>query len=290
MTDAVTRALDGLFATGPAKFAARRTELVRTLRASGEVAAAKAIAARKKPTQAAYLLNQLARRAARELEELSDVGRTLVRAQRNAYRTGGAESGLRESLADQRRIVGDLVRAALALATELEVTVSRHDLTRAFQAAIADPAVASALEAGMLASLPESSGELDVLAQSAAGARARPQVVHTPAAPKPDAKAERDAEAKRKSEEKAAAQSAREAERERAKREVERERALQRADALASRAKDAAKRATMLEASAARAATEATRARQQADALAREASELRERTTAGRAVVSTSRS
>jgi hypothetical protein len=253
-----TRELEGLFAASPSTFAGRRDALVKQLRDAGQREAAASVAKRKKPTQAAYLLNQLARRRPHDVERLADLGRELARAQRSAYRSGGA-SDLRGVVEQQRRVVADLVSQSITLASELDVTISRHELYEAFVSAIGDPSTAAALEAGMLSTVPRASGELEAWSAPAAGPRAVQPAREPVVAPTVQKKNERRLEAAR---ERAREQEAREARR-RAETEL---RARETAAAAAEREAEALQRAAdAAAAKAARARTDASASRARAE-------------------------
>ncbi len=92
-------ALDSLYAAPPEEFLATRKKLAKEVNPT--------IGSRRKPTTAAYVLNQLARRHAKDVESLVDVGRELARAQRRG-------EGLREAIEKQRSTV-ELVTKDAAL-------------------------------------------------------------------------------------------------------------------------------------------------------------------------------
>ena len=270
-----TQALEELFTGSPSTFAGRRDALVKELRAAGQRDAAASVAERKKPTQAAYLLNQIARRHPHDVEKLADLGRDLARAQRSAYRSGGA-SDLRGVVEQQRRVVADLVSKSNALASELDVTISRHELYEAFVAAIGDPSTAAELEAGMLSTVPRASGELEAWSAPASG----PRNVPPAAAPLVDENAgKRKALEKNERRLESARQRARETELREARRRAESELRASEADALA-----AEKEADALERAAEAATTKAERARADATvsrARAEQARRALESVTAG---------
>lgn len=147
------KALDELYAESPQGFTKKRDELVRALESAEDKAALKA---RRRPTQVAYVLNQLSRRHPDDVAELVDVGRELARAQRKALREEGA-SGLREAIARQREVVSRLTQKTAALMGELGITSAGHldEIAGALQAALVDPRVGAALEEGRLEKVPE---------------------------------------------------------------------------------------------------------------------------------------
>lgn len=151
----IDRALDELYGASPAEFTEKRKALAKALAAAGDKAAASRVSAQRKPTQIAWVLNQLARKHPDEIAELVDVGRLLARAQRKALR-GEKGTDLRDAIAEQRRIVGDLTGKAAALMRDLGVTVQGHldEVSGALHAALVDPTVGATLEEGRLDRLP----------------------------------------------------------------------------------------------------------------------------------------
>jgi hypothetical protein len=149
------QALDELYASSPAAFTAKRDALAKALKAAGEVAGASELEALRKPTQIAYVLNQLARRHADVLADLVDVGRELARAQRKTLR-GEAGSDLRDAIARQRSVVAGLTAKTATLMAELGVPTTGHrdEVASALQAALVDPAVGAKLEEGRLDKVP----------------------------------------------------------------------------------------------------------------------------------------
>jgi len=149
-------ALDELYGASPAEFTARRDALAKRLKAAGDDGAASEIKGRRKPTQLAYVLNQLARRHGDDVAELVDVGRELARAQRKALR-GEAGHDLRDAIARQRSVVAGLTATSAALMAELGVAGSGHldEMASALRTAMIDPAIGALLEEGRLDKVPE---------------------------------------------------------------------------------------------------------------------------------------
>lgn len=143
-------ALDELYAAAPGDFVATRKRLAKKH---------PGLAKRRKPTQTAYALNQLARRHPDAVADLVDAGRALSRAQRKALR--GSASGLREAIDRQRAVIRERMQEVARLVTELGVDDAHlPELARALQAALVDPAVGEQLEEGHLERVPEASGGL----------------------------------------------------------------------------------------------------------------------------------
>jgi hypothetical protein len=82
-------ALDQLYGVDPEEFVAERKRLARELKDAGDAAAADAVAKTRKPTVAAWALNQLARKQRRDVDLLLDAGHRLRQAQEGVV--GGAD-------------------------------------------------------------------------------------------------------------------------------------------------------------------------------------------------------
>lgn len=280
-------ALDELYASSPSEFTAKRDALAKKLKAAGEADAAQALKARRKPTQIAYVLNQLARKHADELAELVDVGRELARAQRKALR-GEAGHDLRDAIARQRKVVAELTGKTASLMSDLGVSPSGHldEIAGALQAALVDPAVGAVLEDGRLEKVPETvagfpgaaveHGPVEIPAKpdghakkkAAAHAKKEKLDAHAKAEARAKAEADERARAKARAEEQAREEEKRAAaaaaqERERLAEAAERE-----ADGHAAQAKKLDDEARALDTEAKRLAAEAKR-------IAREAVERR---------------
>lgn len=153
--------LDTLYGVRPEEFTALRKELVAAARKRGDAEAAKAIAAARRPTVAAWVVNHLVRAdpsAQRRMSELSD-----------ALRAAHSEMDgprIRELTSAHRRLVHELAGAAFAAADVAVVSAAlRDDVTATLQAAIADADVAGRL--GRLAKAEQWSGFGDFGASSA---------------------------------------------------------------------------------------------------------------------------
>lgn len=132
----------------PAEFMAARTEFVRSAKEAGDKQAATAIGKFRKPSQAAWALNLLARREPAELHRLANLGVAL----RDAHSRFDGES-LRELSKQRHQLVRAMAAQVRSLAAEegqkLSETVMR-DIESVFAAALADPAVTEVLRAGTL--------------------------------------------------------------------------------------------------------------------------------------------
>jgi|GEM_PF-1280360 len=278
--DAKARALEELYRASPAEFMSTRDALARQLKEAGDKEGAAELKAQRKPTQIAFVLNQLARRNADDLAELVDVGRELARAQRKALR-GEAGHDLRDAITRQREVVSALTRKTAALMTELGVPTTGHldEVAAALQAALVDPAVGAELEEGRLVKVPAPAAGFPGAAPQVAPDEEPPRTRAVPPAPPSrtrvtprDSAKEREAEKRareklqREIDARAREQAARE-EREREAAKRAREEAAREEQARAKSAKEKARieqRLAARQAAAAKAHEEATR-------LAREA-------------------
>ena len=144
-------ALDGLYHGPLEDFTAGRNELAKSLRSNGDATAADWVKGLPKPTRAAWLVNQLAARKAKEVAELLEVGRELRAAQEEMLAGSTDRAKLREAATREREAVDSLLRTAEAIGREHGVgsqILTRVDET--LQAAAADPELAEAIERGRL--------------------------------------------------------------------------------------------------------------------------------------------
>ncbi|HYN92546.1 MAG TPA: hypothetical protein VES42_01690, partial [Pilimelia sp.] len=150
MAEALDEIADRLYAAPPEGFVAARDEAVARARAGGDVAAARWIAALRRPTIAAWLVNLLALRRPDLVTELTELAAALRVAQRELR---GAE--LRELSAQRRAAVSALVGQAreLAAAADPRVDPARlpvAEVEATLNAALSDVEVAAVLTAGRL--------------------------------------------------------------------------------------------------------------------------------------------
>jgi len=107
-------ATDELYGVDLDAFVAERTRLARELKASGDDDAAAKLAKLKKPTVAAWALNQLARRHRREVDLLLDAGHRLRQAQEGVV--GGADrAAFEQAQRTEREALRRLTQQASAL-------------------------------------------------------------------------------------------------------------------------------------------------------------------------------
>jgi hypothetical protein len=189
--------LEELYGLPPEEFTARRKELVAAARKRGDADGAKLIAAARRPTTAAWLVNRLVRvdpTARPRLSELTD-GLRAAHASMDGSR-------IRELTAAQRKLVNELVRAAFKAAAMSEPTGAlRDDVTGTLQAAIADPDVARRL--GRLEKAEQWSGFGDFgssadVVTSSRRASAAPKAIPATAPNEPDDAARRSAALQRR--------------------------------------------------------------------------------------------
>jgi hypothetical protein len=104
-------ALDRLYGLGPESFVAERDALVRELRTAGERETAEQVKQLRKPTLAAWTINQLARQERRDVDLLLDAGHRLREAQERVL--AGEDPGrLTEARRAERDALGALHKAA----------------------------------------------------------------------------------------------------------------------------------------------------------------------------------
>jgi hypothetical protein len=153
-SDPVQAAADQLYAADPAEFTDRRADLVAQARADGDKATARAIGALRRPTRAAWVVNQLARADPDAIDRLSGLGDEL-RAAEQAL-DGGQ---LRELSQTRRELLAELTRQALddaGVADPPDALV--QEVTGTLGAAVADPQVAAQVGRAQLAKAVQPAG------------------------------------------------------------------------------------------------------------------------------------
>lgn len=130
-TDGLTEAADALYALVPEEFTAARNARAADAKGS-DPALAKRIAALRRPSPAAWIVNRLAREQADRLGDLLGLGGELAEAQ--ASGDGRAMTAL---AAERREVVGALVQAAVALADGADRAPSRAVLDEVEQTLVA---------------------------------------------------------------------------------------------------------------------------------------------------------
>jgi hypothetical protein len=223
-SDPVQAAADQLYAADPAEFTDRRADLVAQARADGDKAAARAIGALRRPTRAAWVVNQLARADPDAIDRLSGLGDEL-RAAEQAL-DGGQ---LRDLSQTRRELLAALTRQALddaGVADPPDALV--QEVTGTLGAAVADPQVAAQVGRAQLAKAVQPGGFGFALAAGQADEddRGRPAPApRRPARPAPPKGTSQKRAAQERAEQKRAAQEQADRERaERARAEAERQR------------------------------------------------------------------
>jgi hypothetical protein len=153
-------AIDRLYALPLDEFTAARDELSRRLRNEGDGDAAAEVKRLRKPSVAAWALNQTRRKNPGQSERLLEAGRRLREGQERLLAGTGREP-LQRAAADERRLVGELARHAereLAAAGRPVGAAVRERLRATLHAAASDPEARELLAAGRLVHDHEASG------------------------------------------------------------------------------------------------------------------------------------
>ncbi|UUO01890.1 hypothetical protein M4D79_27080 [Mycolicibacterium novocastrense] len=189
-------ALDELYAAKLEDFTALRTRLAGEAKKRGDAEAAKRIAAARKPTTAAWVVNRLAFGDDDVKQRLKSLGERL----RDAHAAMDGER-IRELSTEQRRLVNDLTRTAFEEAELKSPTGAlRDDVTGTLQAAVADPDVADRL--GSLTKAEEWSGfgefgDTAIVFSATTKRKPKHEPEPEPAEPSDDGRDGKDAEARR---------------------------------------------------------------------------------------------
>jgi hypothetical protein len=165
-------AIDSLYGAELESFTAERTRLARELREDGERESAQRVAKLKKPTVAAWALNQLARRQRRDVDLLLDAGHRLRQAQEGVV--GGGDRGSFEQAQKTER---DALRRLTQQASQLLGGASPQVLSQISQtlrAAAVSEEGRELLARGRFTTPLETEG-FDVFAALPAAARGRPK-------------------------------------------------------------------------------------------------------------------
>jgi hypothetical protein len=249
-------------------FVPGRTALARELRSDGRREEASEVAALRKPSVAAWAVNQLVRTQRQAVDELFEAGDALRAAQDQVLGGRGDAGSLRTAVARQRAAVDSLTEAARGL-----LTSEGHELSPTIIDRVSDTLQAAALDDDARVQVRDGRLERELrhvglgMTPGAAPARARAgrTTVAKPATkPKKDTKAERAAAEERAKASAKARSEARAAERE-ARRRVER------ATRVASIAHERRDNAAQALAEAEQALADAERAQSEAEAQLSEA-------------------
>ena len=148
---AVEQAARELYGLPPGEFTRARDARVKELRKQGEREAAEAVKALRKPTVAAWALNQLARTRSKDVERLIAAGEELRSAQEELL-GGGGRSAFQEAAGAERELVAELSADATTLASEAGERGGglREKVAETLHAAALDEETAEELRAGRL--------------------------------------------------------------------------------------------------------------------------------------------
>jgi hypothetical protein len=176
MADLVDDTATRLYGLPLEEFTRERDAAARELRRAKEREAADAVAKLKKPSQASWAANQLARERRDLVDDLLAAGEDLRAAQDAALAGEGADA-LRDAGAVERTAVEAMVTAAKELRPggrrPTEATLER--LRNTLHAAAGDGEVRTALDAGRLVADAEAAGAWGVLDMAAAAAEPAPR-------------------------------------------------------------------------------------------------------------------
>ncbi|MBU2662921.1 hypothetical protein KOI35_05310 [Actinoplanes bogorensis] len=147
MPSATDDLIQRLYEAPPEGFVASRSAAIEDARKAGDRATAKRLAALKKPTVAAWVVNLLALRRPELIEELVELSTALREAQR-----GLDGAALRELTNQRRQVVSALVSAAgmLARAEEPSIKLPLGEVEATLTAALAEPEIAAQVRTGRL--------------------------------------------------------------------------------------------------------------------------------------------
>jgi hypothetical protein len=144
--DLLQEAVAELYSSDPDEFVERRGTLVARAREAGQAPAAKQIAALRKPTRSAWVVNRLVRADPGVTAELAGLGDELRAAQ------GSLDGAAIRELSQRRReLIESLVRRAFSVAgVTAPPAGARDEVTATLGAALADPQFAGTLADGTL--------------------------------------------------------------------------------------------------------------------------------------------
>jgi hypothetical protein len=152
--------IDALYAAPPDEFVKRRDELARSLREDGDREAADEVKKLRKPSVAAWTVNQLARREKMRLRGLFTAGERLHAAHERVL-GGDSPDVLERARDDERTAIRELTAAARSLLEEAGHPPTEAMLDRVretLHAAVVDEDVAERVRAGRLEKEEQSTG------------------------------------------------------------------------------------------------------------------------------------
>ncbi len=157
-------ATEELYGLDPADFVPARNELVRRLRTEGQRDLAKCVAELRRPSPAAWAVNQLARRHRAALDDLLRLGELLRQAQTQTL-AGADAAQLRQAGRARREAVAALADAAVGLlAGRGQGGAHYNEVAATLEAASLDPQAGAEVSTGRLTSPlepPSGFGDLD---------------------------------------------------------------------------------------------------------------------------------
>jgi hypothetical protein len=167
----VDEAADELYGLPPGEFTRARDERAKELRGGGDREAANAVKALRRPTVAAWALNQLARRRTKDLDKLLSAGEDLRAAQEELL-AGGDRSAFQDAAARERDLVAKLAADATTLASEAGERGGglQEKVAATLHAAALDEETAEELRAGRLVKEREAIGGFGAMAGAPAPA------------------------------------------------------------------------------------------------------------------------
>ncbi len=170
--------IDELYGLPLDRFIPERTALAKQLRAAGDRDQATVVAALKKPSAAAWAVNQLVRTQGQALAELFDAGDALRAAQSDVLAGRGDSADLRAAVEREREAVAALVDAGRGLLSSegdgLSATVLERVADSLHAAALGDEARRAISAARLERELRHVGLGVDTLSAPAAGSGAKP--------------------------------------------------------------------------------------------------------------------
>jgi hypothetical protein len=147
----IAETIDRLYSLGPEVFTKERDEAAKRLREQGDREASALVKGLKKPTVAAWAVNQLSRRRPDLVAELLEAGAELRAAQR-AVLSGSRKGDLREGTERRREAVALLIDETAATFREAGRDPAPHEdaIRSTLEAASADEAIGELVRAGRL--------------------------------------------------------------------------------------------------------------------------------------------
>lgn len=172
---AVEQAADELYGLPPGEFTRARDACVKELRKEDREAA-DAVKRLRKPSVAAWALNQLARRRPKDLDRLLAAGEDLRSAQEELL-AGGDRAAFQEAATKERELVAGLSGEAAALASEAGQggTGLQEKVAETLHAAALDAETAEELRSGRLVREREAIGGFGAMAAPPSAGKAPPK-------------------------------------------------------------------------------------------------------------------